>query len=178
VSIDQSGLNDKVIAKNVIVEVTDKHPLIKLSNTLFWDQLAELALPDLKATTQKKKWWMGRPLCLRIHLGIYFLQQLFNLTDRQIEYAIKDNAAYQLFCGKFLVKKWHCPDHTKIEEFRSRLTPETQKKLSNEVAKQAVSLGFADPTHIDIDSTVQEANMAYPSDIHLLTQLGIKAKKV
>jgi IS5 family transposase len=39
-------------------------------------------------------------------------------------------------------------------------------------------LGFADSTHIDIDSTVQEANMAYPSDIHLLTQLGIKAKKV
>jgi hypothetical protein len=177
-SIDQSGLNGKVIAKNVLVEITDKHPLIKLSNALFWDELAELALPDLQATTRKKKWWMGRPLRLRIHLGIYFLQQLFNLTDRQMEYAIKDNAAYQLFCGKCLVKKWHCPDHTKIEEFRSRLTPETQKRLSNEIAKQAVSLGFADPTHMDIDSTIQEANMAYPSDIHLLVQLGIKAKKV
>ncbi len=46
-------------------------------------------------------------LRLRIHLGSYFLQQLFNLTDRQIEYAIKDNAAYQLFCGKCIVKKWH-----------------------------------------------------------------------
>lgn len=177
-SIDLSGLNEKVIAKNVLVEVTDRHPLIQLSNTLFWSELSEIALPDLQATTQQKKWWMGRALHLRIHLGVYFLQQLFNLTDRQMEYAIKDNAAYQLFCGKFLVKKWHYPDHTKIEEFRSRLAPATQKKLSNEIAKQAVSLGFADASHIDIDSTVQEANMAYPSDIHLLTQLGIKAKKV
>ncbi len=43
-SIDQSGLNDKVIAKNVLVEVTDKHPLIKLSNALCWDKLAEQVL--------------------------------------------------------------------------------------------------------------------------------------
>jgi transposase, IS5 family len=177
-SIDDSGLNGNISGCDMVITVKNNHPLIQLAQALNWEDLAEIIVPDLQSTTKKGCWWMGRPLRLRIHLGTYILQQLFNKTDRQIEYDIKDNAVYQLFCGRTVVKKWHCPDHTKVEEFRSRLTPETQKKLSNEVAKQAVSLGFADPTHIDIDSTVQEANMAYPSDIHLLTQLGIKAKKV
>lgn len=177
-SFDQSGLNSKVIARNVIVEITDKHPLIKLGNALNWTEVVQLILPDLKATTSKLKWWLGRPLQLRIHVGAYLLQQLFNKTDRQIEYSIKDNAAYQLFCGRTVVKKWHCPDHTKIEEFRSRLSPETQQRLANQVVQLAQALGFVEPNHLDIDSTTQEANMAYPSDIHLMSQLAIKAKKV
>jgi len=177
-SIDDSGLNDKVLPCDIVIPIAKQHPLMQLANALEWDKLADLVLPDLKSTTPKGKWWMGRPLPLRIHLAAYLLQQLFNKTDRQIEYDIKDNAAYQMFCGYPLVKKWHCPDHTKIEEFRSRLKPETQQQLANAIANQAVALGFADPTHIDIDSTVQEANIAYPSDVHLITQLGIKAKKV
>lgn len=96
---------------------------------------------------------MGRPLRLRIHLGAYILQ-LFDKTDRQTEYDIKDNAVYQLFCGRHVVRKWHYPDHTKIEEFRSRLSADTQQRLSNSIASRAVKLGFADPAHIDIDSTI------------------------
>ena len=37
----------------------------------------------------------------------------------QLNMMLKDNAAYQLFCGREIVKKWHAPDHTKIEEFHS-----------------------------------------------------------
>jgi transposase, IS5 family len=176
-SIDQSGFGT-VVAKNIVIKITDENPLIQLANALPWSEIEKMVLPDLKATTKKKKWWMGRPLRLRIHLGAYFLQQLFGLTDRQIEYSIKDNAAYQLFCGKFLVKQWHCPDRTKIEEFRTRLSPNTQKKLANVVAHHAVFLGYADASAIDIDSTVQEANMRYPTDGNLLCKIGAMAKKV
>jgi len=177
-SFDLSGLKSQVVARNVIIEIDDKNPLIQLANSLLWDELAEIVFPDLKATTKNQKWWLGRSLCPRIHIGAYFLQHIYKLTDRQTEYGIKDNAGYQLFCGKFLVKKWHCPDHTKIEEFRTRLSPDTQRKLVNALANRAVSLGFADASHIDIDSTVQEANMSYPTDTHLLCKLGAMAKKV
>jgi transposase len=96
-----------------------------------------------------------------MHLAAYLLQKIYDLTDRQVEYGIKDNAAYQVFCGKGIVEGWHPPDHTKIEVFRNRLSPETQRALANETAKIAISLGFADPRETDIDSTVQEANIAY-----------------
>ena len=114
-SIDDSGLNNKVIGQQISIKVSEHHPLLKLANMLPWTDLAEIVLSDLQSSTVKGKWWMGRPLRLRVHLGVYLLQQLFNLTDRQIEYAVKDNAVYQLFCGTSIVKKWHSPDHTKIE---------------------------------------------------------------
>jgi len=178
-SIDDSGLESKQECGAIVdIKISSNHPLLCLSNALPWEELSELVSPDLKATTKKGFWWLGRPLRLRIHLGAYILQQLHNKTDRKMEYAIRDNAAYQLFCGRNVVKRWHCPDHTKIEEFRSRLSPETQQRLANYFVKIAVKLGFANPESLDIDSTVQEANMAYPSDIHLLSQLAIKAKKV
>ncbi len=120
-SIDDSGIKCKVAAEVVQITISDSHPLIQLANALNWENLVEIILPDLKKTA-KGCWWMGRPLQLRIHLGAFLIQQLFNKKDRQTEYEIKDNAAYQLFCGRTVVKKWHAPDHTKIEEFRSRLS--------------------------------------------------------
>ena len=176
-SICQSGVSCNVQAGMVQVLVTEKHPLIRLSQSLPWQTLVDTVLPDLKKT-KKGHWWLCRRLKVRIHLGVYLLQQLFNKTDRQIEYDVKDNAAYQLFCGMGIVEKWHVPDHTKIEAFRSRLSEETQKSLANLMAKQAVRLGFADPSNIDIDSTVQEANMHYPADSCLLKKLGAISNKV
>lgn len=174
-SICQSGINCKVKIGIVPIEILENHPLMILVNLLPWKDLSSIVLPDLQRTGGK--WWLGRKLKLRIHLGVFLLQQLYNKTDRQIEYAIKDNAAFQLFAGRNIVDKWHAPDHTKIEEFRSRLSPETQKKLANHIASKAVKLGFTDPSNIDIDSTVQEANMAYPSDCCLLKKLGLMSYK-
>ncbi|ANN95900.1 TPA: transposase [Legionella pneumophila] len=68
------------------------------------DLLVETILPDLKKT-KGGCWWLGRKLRACIHLGVYLLQQLFNKTDRQIEYEVKDNAAYQLFCGVGIVEQ-------------------------------------------------------------------------
>lgn len=177
-SIDKSGIRSNVKGGEITIKVSNEHKLIKLANAIVWERLAEIIMPNLKKTTKKLRWWLGRPLQLRIHLGAYILQQLFNHTDRATEESIRNNAAYQIFCGKLIVKKWHCPDHTKIEEFRSRLSPETQQSIANEISKLAVSIGFADPSKTDIDSTIQEANMTYPSDANLMVKLGASAKKV
>jgi len=117
-------------------------------------------------------------LRIRIHLGIYLLQRLFDLTDRHAEYALHDNAAFRLFCGYGLMDKWHVPDHTKIEEFRSRLSPETQRKLANFMAVHAVKLNYANPAKLDIDSTVQEANISYSSAANLLVKVAALPKKL
>lgn len=175
-SICQSGIKSNLSGQQISIQVKDTHPLIRLGKLLDWPLLCELVLPDLKATGGK--WWLGRKLKVRIHLGVYLLQQLFNKTDRQIEYDVKDNAAYQIFCGLGVVKNWHAPDHTKVETFRSRLSPKTQKELANQITALAVSQGFAKADDMDIDSTVQSANMAYPADACLLTKLGGIAHKV
>jgi hypothetical protein len=173
-----SGLHTPCRASAVTINVSPTHPLMQLALVIPWSTLADIVLPDLQRTTTKGQWWLGRKLTLRIHLGALLLQWLYDLTDRQVEWAMKDNAAYQLFCGCGLVDSWHAPDHTKIEAFRSRLSPETQRQVANQVAVWATKLGFADPSRMDIDSTVQEANIAYPSDAHLMVKMTLLVNKV
>ena len=175
-SICQSGVDRVIQSDNIVMHVSEQHPLIQLGQVLPWSELVEMILSDLK-NTKNGFWWIGRKLKVRTHLGVYLLQQMFNKTDRQIEYDVKDNAAYQIFCGRNIVEHWHAPDHTKIEKFRSRLSQETQKRLANKIAHYAVKLGFADCSEVDIDSTVQEANMHYPADSCLLKKLGVMCNK-
>lgn len=178
-SIDLSGMDAGLTPKLVSIRINVDHPLVRLAGALPWPLLMHLVAEDLKKTTAKGCWWMGPKLFVRVHLGAYMLQKLYNLTDRATEYGIKDNAAYQLFCGVGIMKNWHAPDHTKIEEFRSRLSAETQRNIANTLAKIAVQFGYGDPSETDFDSTVQEANIAYPSDASLMSKLcGIGRKFV
>jgi len=177
-SIDLSGGDAAVVPAKVTIDVTEDHPLMRLANALPWSLLIALVVEDLKRTTPKGMWWTGRKIRVRLHLGAYLLQKIYDLTDRAVEYGIKDNAAYQLFCGRDIVSGWHPPDHTKVEDFRSRLSPETQRVLANETAKIAVALGFGDPSETDFDSTVQEANIAYPADANLMAKLAGLGRKV
>lgn len=177
-SICDLGMKSKVLAGEIVIRIEDKHPLVLLGAVLPWEELFDVILSDLKSSTKKGKWRLGRKLKVRIHLGAYILQQLYDLTDRETEYGIKDNAAYQIFCGQTILKQWHAPDHTKIEKFRSRLTPETQRRLANVISRHAVKIGIADATELDIDSTVQEANMTYPTDAKMLRKLAMLAATV
>lgn len=176
-SFNLTGLNARVRGGEITIKIEDSHPLIQVCQNIPWEELADIVTPDLKKT-KKGFWNLGRPLKIRSHLGAYFLQKMFDMTDRGTEYGIRDNAAYQIFCGKNVVSKWKAPDHTKIEEFRSRLSPETQRMLANWISKVAVKLGLANPKEMDIDSTIQEANMSYPSDANLMVKLADKSSKV
>lgn len=177
-SIDVSGQHAPVKPAVIAIHVSAAHPLIKLALVLPWVMLMNIVVEDLKKTTAKGYWWLGRKICVRIHLAAYLLQLLYNRTDRAVEYAIKDNAAYQVFCGLGIVNAWHAPDHTKIEEFRSRLSAETQRTIANTLSQQAVKFGFADPSQVDFDSTVQEANISYPADSNMMTKLAELGKKL
>ena len=176
-AICKLGLNTKVQAASVNVTVSDLHPLIKLGQTIPWEKISEIVIPDLEKTT-KGMFFVGRKLKLRVHLAVYILQKIYDKTDRQIEWEIKDNGSYQLFCGAGILRKFSVPDHTNISKFRSRLSPETQRSLANHIVVMATKLGFADAIAMDIDSTIQEANMSYPSDVSIMKKMVIKAARI
>lgn len=176
-SLDVSGFEDFGVGKEVVVRVGDKHPLLLLCSALPWSDMLALVLPDLKRT-ERLCWWRGRPLRIRIHLGVYLLQQLLNCSDRSMERSLRDNAAFQVFCGYGQIPGWHAPDHSKIEAFRSRLSPATQCALANVLAKQAVRRGFAQAEHIDMDSTVQSPDMSYPASAHLLVKTALWGRRL
>jgi len=176
-SINQEGLDTQVKSGSVSISVPQCHPLLWIASNLPWRHLADLALVDLKQTT-KGFWWMGRSLCLRLHLAVFILQARFDLADRQVEESLRYNALFQIFTGRHFLKEWSPLEHTAICRFRGRLQPETQRQILIAVVKTAERLGFADPSWMDLDSTVQEGNMAYPSDANMMLKLARNAGRI
>lgn len=170
------GLSGRLKRTSVNITVPSSDPLIELANALEWEAVARIALPDLKRTA-KGFWRRGRKLCLRTHLSVMILQCLLKETDRGIEERINQTPVYRVFTGFGILRRWKCPDHTKIEEFRNRLAPETHKRIGHYFLTVAQAKGFADASWMDIDSTVQEANMAYPADSSLMKKLSEKCHK-
>ena len=99
-SLDVSSFTEAVEGGGVVIRVDANHRLLNLACNLPWERMLEKILPDLR-----KCWWTGRTLRIRVLLGLYILQKMFNLTDRQAEQPLRDNAAYQIFCGYRILKK-------------------------------------------------------------------------
>lgn len=176
-SICKNGLKIKCKGEKITVMVPNNHPLIKLANVIDWEKCYQIIEEDLKQTS-KTKWQIGRKLRVRVHLGVYLLKAITNLSYRKLEAQINENAAYQVFCGCKLIENWRCPDHTRMEKFSARLSPQTQANLANYISQLAVERGFANPNFLDIDSTIQEANIRYPHDLGLISRLVDKSKQI
>ena len=176
-SLCQNGLDAKLTDTAITIEVATSEPLVALANALDWRRIAHIAIPDLKRTA-KGCWYLGRRLSLRSHLAVMILQALLKETDRGIERRIRETPLLQVFCGRSVLPAWRCPDHTKIEELRNRLTAPTHKAINDYVVTVAARCGFADCSWRDVDSTVQEANIAYPADSLLMKKLAEKAHHV
>lgn len=176
-SLCANGIKAKIKGGKVTITVEDSHPLIQLANLIDWDHLMELARPDLKKT-ERGFWWLGRKLRIRIHLAVMILQMLLKWTDRMTEVMIKATPVFQVFCGLNILLKWRCPDHTKIEKFRNRLSAKTYKKIGDYILQLAIKCGFGNPSKLDVDSTVQEANISYPSDATLMKKISLKCYKL
>jgi transposase, IS5 family len=177
-SLKMFGLESKPRTVTLSVTVSKTDPLIQLCSLIDWKKMADMVLADLQATTAKGKWYAGRGLNLRTHLGVLVLQTILKSTDRVIEQRILESPRLQVFTGRTMVKLWRCPDHTKIQHFRSRLKPATISMISNYLVTIACELGFGDPSKMDLDSTIQEANITYPSDARLLRQFAEKCEKI
>lgn len=104
-SLDVDGFTKDIDGGDVTIKVDSNHKLLRLARQLPWDDMLAAIMPDMKRTA-RKCWWVGRPLRVRIHLGVYILQQMFNLTDRVAEQQVRDNAAFRLFCGYGILPKW------------------------------------------------------------------------
>ena len=167
----------KLTDTRLTVVVSADEPLLALANALDWMHIAQMAMPDLQRTA-KGCWYRGRRLSLRSHLAVMILQTLLKETDRGMEQRIRHTPVLQVFCGQSVLPHWRCPDHTKIQALRNRLAPDTHRAIGEYVLRVAQGHGFADASWMDVDSTVQEANISYPADSILMKKLCEKAHRV
>jgi transposase, IS5 family len=157
------------IFKDLLDQLNPKDPLLVLANRIPWQRFEE-EFPRLYST-------VGRPAKpIRLMVGLMILKQLENLSDEQIIEAWIRNPHYQAFCGERHFQ-WKFPcDATDLIYFRRRIGEEGAKLIFE------VSVGLhgdaAMEREVLVDTTVQEKNLTFPTDVKLLTKVIHGCRKI
>jgi transposase, IS5 family len=109
----------------------------------------------------------GQPSCpVRLMAGLLILKQLFNKGDETVIDTWIQNPYYQYFCGEQYFQ-WEKPcDPSDLVHFRKRIGEEGIEKIfAQSVALHANKLNKCN--EVLIDTTVQEKNITYPTDVKL-----------
>ncbi len=146
-----------------LLEQLDQHdPLLQLAEVIPW---ADFEQTFAKHYTQRT----GRPSKpSRLMVGLLLLKQLENLSDEAVVLQFKRNPYYQAFCGLTEFSRTMACHSTELVHFRKRIGAEGIEALF----KMSVHLHgkAALENTVNIDTTVQEKHITYPTD----AKLGIK----
>ena len=144
--------------------VSHEHPLYRLAEAIDWERF-EAELGPLYAED------IGRPgLPTRLMVGLHYLKYLFDESDESVVERYVENPYWQFFCGRTYFEH-ELPCHpTGLVKWRRRLGPAGVEKLLTETlstAKRKGALGEREIKRVNVDTTVQEKAIAFPTDARL-----------
>lgn len=165
--IYQQSLFSTITSITVVVPQENRYRV--LSETLPWPELAEIAN---KFRSQHVNINNGRKLDLRLHIGAYIAQAMNAWTDRETEEMVKYHAGVRVLCS--LEGSDKSIDHTSIADFRNSLGPDAAEELNKVIVFHASQKGFTGSKICSSDITVQEAPIAYPTEVGHLKNIAEK----
>lgn len=155
--------------KDLIDQLNPRDPLLKLAAAIPWERF-EQEFSGLYSDH-------GRPAKpIRLMVGLMILKQLENLSDERVIEAWVRNPYYQAFCGETHFQ-WKFPcDHSDFTYFRRRIGEDGTRLIFE------ISVGLhgddAKEREVTVDTTVQEKNITFPTDVKLLTKVIEKCRKI
>ena len=135
-----------------------EHPLVKLAQEISWDKM-EVEFQNLYSE-------QGRPsIPIRKIAGMLLLKEMFKESDESVVERWIENAYWQYFTGEEFFQTKQPFDPSEFVHFRKRLKEEGLEFLLS----QSVSLHPAakNEKEVQIDTTVQEKNITFPTDAKL-----------
>ena len=137
------------------------HPLYRLAGVVNWTQF-ERQLGKFYADA------MGRPaLATRLLVGLHYLKDLYNVRDEVVVTSGGENPYWQYFCGEaYFVHEFPC-DPTRLVKWRQRVGVAGSEKLLKEslaAAQREAVLTEAELKRVNVDTTVQEKAIAFPTE--------------
>lgn len=139
------------------------HPLVRLSEKMNWEKLeAEI---DVIYTSE-----VGQPpLPTRLLAGLHYLKYTFDESDESVVARWLENPYWQYFCG-FEYLQHELPLHpSSLVRWRQRVGDKLEALLSHtvEVAMQTKAMSVRELDHVNVDTTVQEKAITFPTDAKL-----------
>ena len=141
-----------------------EHPLAKLSREIDWSSLE-------KQFGQFYVEEIGRPgIPIRVMAGLHYLKYLYNESDEQVVEKYVENPYWQYFCGREYFEH-ELPCHpTALVKWRKRVGSKGIEKMLSETietAKRSGQLKRQELERVNVDTTVQEKAIAFPTDARL-----------
>src|SRR5271157_2000955 len=167
--------NQKRLFEVELKELIDlEHPLCVITETIDWVSIEEKFYPLYS-------YFKGRPAKeVRLMVGLQYLKATYQESDESVVEKWVENPYWQYFCGEkyFQVK---CPiNPTMMTKFRNRAKRENIEELLIELIKSGLKLKIIKEKSlekINVDTTVQEKNITYPTDAKLYYKMIMKLVK-
>ena len=140
------------------------HPLFLLANQIDWSNL-EKKFGSVYVEA------VGRPgNPIRLMVGLHYLKHAFNESDDSVLARFLENPYWQYFCGFDYFRHELPIDSSSLTRFRKRIGESGIESLFQELLTTAKRSGHLTKRHLDkvnIDTTVQEKAIAFPTDARL-----------
>ena len=154
-----------------------KHPLYVLANKIDWSRFD-------KSFGERFVQKQGRPvLPTRLVVGLHYLKHAYNESDESVVAGLLENPYWQYFCG-FKHFQHELPiDPSSLTRWRKRLGPDKIEELLSatiDTAKEEKLLTEKHVERVNVDTTVQEKAIAFPTDArlyHKVRRVLVKAAK-
>jgi IS5 family transposase len=157
------------LAPTLKEQLNPSHGLYKLSHQIDWGVFESLFGKYYSA--------VGRPAKpIRLMVSLLILKQVENLSDEVLVLKWSENPYYQYF-GGVLHFQWEAPcDASDLVHFRNRIGTDGIEQIF----KMSVSIQGKDAQEdkLSIDSTAQEKNITYPTDVKLQVRIIEKCRKI
>lgn len=144
--------------------LNDKHPLFRLSESIDWDYF----VVEFGPLYVENKGRPGKPI--RLLVALHYLKHTYNESDESVVERFLENPYWQYFCGFEYFQHEFPLDPTSLVKWRNRIGADGMEKLFYQTLKTAQSLGLLKRSHlnkVNVDTTVQEKAIAFPTDARL-----------
>ena len=140
------------------------HDLVKLSKIIRWeefdDKFGKLYCPGF-----------GRPAYpIRLMAGLSYLRQINEISDQEVVDTWRENPYWQYFCGEEYFQHKLPVDPTLLVKWRHKIGEEGAEfllKMTIQAGKDTGQITKPTLNKVNIDTTVQEKNITFPTDAKL-----------
>ena len=147
-----------------------EHPLYVMADQIEWDRF-EASIDQCYADE------LGRPgVNTRLMVGLMYLKHAFNESDESVVARWVENPYWQYFCGLDYMQHDPPVDSSMMSKWRKRVGAERLEKLLEATIRTALAIKALKPKDLEkvnVDTTVEEKAIAFPTDARLYHKMRV-----